>query len=567
MSLKPTVHLCRSSLKRGIMARTSLHRPAVAALWLALLAGCGSDPGPAGPPPGFGTGPDPLFPAQWHLVNSGQFDGVVGVDINVAPLWAEGIKGAGSVIAIVDNGMQIGHEDLAPNVVAQKSWDYIGGDTDPTPSTPMYAPQHGTSTAGVAAARDLNGVGLRGVAPRAGLVGYNLIASEAISSSIDVVDAMTRNSDIVSASNNSWGYAPDGTGELYVVSNVLWEEAILDGVTSGRGGKGTVYVWAAGNGAGAQFDETIATYGDLNVDNSNYDDQANSPYVMAICAVDDLGVRAPYSELGANLWVCAPGGWITRGGLATTDLLGSAGINYPGTPFRGEFANSSYTNTFIGTSAAAPIVSGVVALMLEANPDLSWRDVRLILARTAVKNTASGWEVTSPAAGQPTYNIHHEYGFGLVDVEAAVQAARHWPSVGDFSALQRSSTDSGALAVVVAAGLAEDQVITISSAAGRIIEYVEVTLDLDHASIGELEVVLTAPSGTRSILAEPHNCYRVDDGALLTACLTSYFGGWTFGSARHLGEASAGDWTLSITNHAQDVDATWQSWSITVYGR
>ncbi len=532
-----------------------------------LLGGCGSDPGPAGPPPGFGTGPDPLFPAQWHLVNSGQLDGTIGVDINVEPLWNEGVKGAGSVVAIVDNGVQIAHEDLAPNVVANKSWDYISRDTDPTPSFPIYAPEHGTSTAGVVAARDLNGVGLRGVAPRAGIVGYNLIASDVILKSDDVLDSMTRNMDIVSASNNSWGYAPDGTGELYFTTNILWQEGILTGVTDGRAGKGTVYVWAAGNGAGAKFDETTASYSDLNVDNSNYDDQTNSPYVMAICAVDDRGVRAPYSEKGANLWVCAPGGWIERGGIATTDLLGFGGANTPGSPVPNEFTDLSYTKSFLGTSAAAPIVSGVVALMLEANPALTWRDVRLILAQTAAKNSAGGWAVTSPAAGQPVYNIHHEYGFGLVDANAAVQMARGWASVGGISTLQSSEAALDGLALGVAAGSAESRVISVPPSSDLVVEYVEVTLNLDHTSIGELEVVLTAPSGTTSVLAEQHNCYRSEDGELLPGCTSDYSLGWTFGTARHLGEASAGDWQLTVSNHSATVDATWNSWSLKVYGR
>ena len=467
------------------------------------------------------------------------------------------------MIAIVDDGMEIAHEDLAPNVLAGKSFNYLDGSNDPTPPANSGL-NHGTAVSGLAAARDLNAVGVRGVAPRAQLVGHNAVASSSLS--LDVLDAMIRNMDIVSVSNNSWGFDPDSSGELYPAEG-LWAEGVEAGVTNGRGGKGTVYVWAAGNGyARGSYD---------NVDNSNYDDQANSPYVIAACSVAIDGSPAYYSERGANLWVCAPAG--SDYGVVTTDLMGSDGYNSLGSAGLTDISDASYTNTFTGTSAATPMISGVVALMLDANPDLTWRDVRLILAETASNATPAGslssaeWTTTNPAPGQPRYNINHNFGFGIADASAAVQRAKTWTSVGGFDS-QSVVTFAPAnfTPVTIAAGGSETRTITVDQ--DLVIEYVEILFDAAHSDRGDLEIVLTAPSGTQSILAEQHDCFGLL--GVPRDCRKGYDadGGWTFGTARHLGESStnsqaSGDWSLTVNNLSTTYDATWNNWSIKIYGR
>src|SRR5512139_2540494 len=142
---------------------------AVVALSL-LLSTCGGGGG-GGDGGGGGSTRDPLFVNQWHLLNTGQAGGTAGQDVNVSPVWnaTPGIKGSGVRIAVVDDGLEIAHEDLAANVVAGQSWNYVNSNTDPTHVFASSA--HGTSVGGVAAARDSNGVGGAGAAPRAGLVG------------------------------------------------------------------------------------------------------------------------------------------------------------------------------------------------------------------------------------------------------------------------------------------------------------------------------------------------------------------------------------------------------------
>lgn len=213
---------------------------------------------------------DPLFGDQWHLLNTGLQLGANAVpdkrgeDINVQPAWAV-TKGAGVRIAIVDEGLEMAHEDLASNVAANgQSYNYATRSSDPTNDPADLASGHGTAVAGIVAARDLNNLGGSGVAPRATLVGYNFLQNSTASNE---VDALTRNAASVSVSSNSWGN-PDGTGNV-VASSSAWQGAINTGLANGRGGKGTVYVWAAGNGAtGSAACPTC-------VDNSNYDGQAN----------------------------------------------------------------------------------------------------------------------------------------------------------------------------------------------------------------------------------------------------------------------------------------------------
>ncbi len=511
---------------------------------------------------------DPLYEDQWHLKNTAQFVGTSsGEDINVEPVWvgvagnAGAVKGRGVLVAVVDDGLQLAHEDLAANIAANKSWDYAGRDADPS-STLLY---HGTSVAGLIAARDLNGLGIRGVAPQASLAGYNLLWTNEPSIS-NIVDAMTAHGNLVEVdvSNNSWGLSIDELGEAEPPSDSLWQLAIEEGINAGRDCKGIVYVWSAGNG------------GRDGQDNSNYDFQANNRHVISVCAVNGTGRQASYSEPGANIWLCAPGGDSNAVsgtlGLPTTDLMGSEGGN-PDRDTFDDYADQNYSRTFVGTSAAAPIVSGVVALMLEANPDLGWRDVRLILAETARKNDVadSDWSVTSAASGQPQYNINHKYGFGVVDAAAAVSKVSGWRNVGEQVIIEKTLSAAAAIPDNNSTGIQQSINLDAIADGNLIVEYVEVDFFSEHQYSGDLEIILTAPSGTQSVLAETHDCLYLDAFDNLRrrfgACLYDY-NPWTFASARHLGEGSAGIWRLNVADKGNTgAYGQLQSWTLRIYGR
>lgn len=478
---------------------------------------------------------DPLFGDQWHLQNTGQNGGIPGEDTNVIPVWSMGLRGEGVRVAVVDEDLEIIHEDLATNVATGLSHNYLDGLADPACPNTALTCGHGTAVAGLVAARDFNDLGVRGAAPRANIVGYNMLQSRSISNE---ADAMIRNAANVHISTNSWG-APDDAN-LHAAP-VAWRDAITTGLSQGRSGHGTVYVWAAGNGALAE-------------DNSNYDGYANHRGVNAICAVNDNGVRADYSEPGANLRVCAPSRAMANAGngISTTDRTGPTGFNITGS---GNYADTNYSETFTGTSAATPIVAGIVALVLQANPNLGWRDVQLILAQTARRNDPTHPDWIQNGAG---HWINHDYGFGVVDANAAVTAALGWTNVGPEITLTQSASPQLAIPDNNATGVSDTM--TLSGSAISNIEFIEITFSAsDHTYAGDLEITLTnETTGTISRLSEPHNC----PGLQCTA-----YDGWAFGTTRHLGEAVDGQWTLKVADRAAIDVGTFQSWSLKFYGR
>ena len=256
---------------------------------------------------------DPLYGCQWHLNYDDQFRNSAGQDIRVEEAWPT-YTGSGINVAVVDDGMHYQHEDL----------------------TDIYDPfeDHGTAVAGLIAAKD-NSLGMRGVAPEAKIYGYNYLVED---TDANEADSMSRNAATTAISNNSWGLGDSGQPEP---ATGLWEAAVEDGVTTGYGGKGVFYAFAGGNGG-------IFDY-------STLDKLSNFYAVTAVCAVGHDDLRSSYSEAGANLWVCGPSnsGRVGQPGIATTDN------------------GHRYTGSFGGTSAATPIVSGVVALIREANSALT----------------------------------------------------------------------------------------------------------------------------------------------------------------------------------------------------
>jgi proprotein convertase subtilisin/kexin type 2 len=477
---------------------------------------------------------DPLFGDEWHLLNNGQAGGIPGEDINVIPVWNSGLRGEGIRIAVVDDGLDIAHEDLAANIATGLGHNYLDGGSDPT--CPALHPfcRHGTAVAGIIGARDLNDLGVRGAAPRVNLVGYNLLQDQTVSNE---ADAMIRGGPDVQVSNNSWG--PPDDGDLHP-AGLPWRDAVNTGLIQGRGGLGTVYVWAAGNGALAN-------------DNSNYDGYANNRGVIAVCAVGDDGKQALYSEAGANLWVCAPSQEIASGGhgISSTDETGADGYNTGTLP---DYADINYTKTFTGTSAAAPQVSGVVALMLQANPNLSWRDVRLVLALTARRNDAADADWSTNGAG---VWINHKYGFGVVNAQAAVAAASGWTNVGPQRQYD-TALASPQLAIPDNDSAGVSHTINVSGSGIGSLEYIEIIFSAaDHPFPGDLQVVLThVETGTTSRVAEARDCL---------ICTTRY-SGWEFGSSRHLGETADGAWTLTVADRVAVDTGTFQSWSLRFYG-
>jgi len=442
---------------------------------------------------------------QWHLQNTGQNSATAGIDLRVVPTW-DSYRGTGIRIGILDDGLQVSHPDLLTNADTVNDRDFNDLDDDPTPGTGDF---HGTACAGVAAARGNNGIGVTGVAPEATLVGLRLIAGP--TTDADEADAFAFKKDIIDIKSSSWGpsdsaYGYGGPGPLSVA-------ALADAVTLGRGGKGTVFLWAGGNG-------------NYNGDDSNYDGWAASPYAIAVSAIGDDGEAAPYSEPGANILVCAPSNGGTQG-VTTTDITGSTGYN-AGTG--SDYTNGDYTNSFGGTSSATPAVAGVVALMLQANPNLGYRDVQEILMRSATTNDPNdgGW-VTNGAG----FDFHHRYGAGLVNAQAATTMATTWTNL---PARETRSQSSPSLALSIpdggSAGLTHSFTVTAENSLR--LEHVTVSVKATHPRRGQLEWWLTSPSGVSVRLARARGN---DTGANID---------WTFMSTHFWGERSEGQWKLQV---------------------
>ncbi len=466
---------------------------------------------------------DPLFSQQWHYLNTTQLGGALWVDTNITPVW-DVFKGAGVTIGIIDDGVQHTHPDLQAHYNTAIDYDYNSNDNDPNPIN-LVEDGHGTACAGLAAAIGGNGIGVSGAAPSATLTGFRITGAP--STDQNDADAFSAHNQVIHIKSNSWGY-PDNVG--YGGPGPLAAAALESAVTTGRGGKGVIQVFSAGNGL-------------ILADNSNYDGFANSPYVIAVAAVNDLGFQSFYSEPGANILISAPsnsGG--KNEGISTTDLIGTGGYNTTAG------AAGNYTDDFGGTSSSCPLVAGIIALMLEANPNLGWRDVQEILIRTARKPQCSDTEWKPNGAG---LSFNHKYGAGLIDAAGAVALAQQWINLPPMTTTQlAASTLPAAIADNSPTGVSRTVNFT---AANFRVEHVTVTVNATHTAIGDLEVTLTSPSGMVSKLSQAHL-----DGAANLA--------WTFSSVRHWGESAAGNWTVKVADRIIDDSGSLTGVTVKLWG-
>lgn len=474
---------------------------------------------------------DPFVPKQWHLKFASQSGAISGTDVNIDSAWSyptagAGRRGRGIYVGIVDDGLETAHPDLAGNVDTAVDKDWNGNDADPNPGT---GDDHGTACAGNVAAVGNNGVGVSGTAPDAKLVGMRLI-SGVVSDSVEA-EAMTYRSTgaapIIHILSNSWG--PNDDGMTLEGPGPLALAALKTAAETGRGGKGSIITWAGGNGL------------DVN-DNSNYDGYANSIYTIAVGALDSQSRQAWYSEPGANLVICAPSSGDTPAlGITTVDRSGAVGYNSGTTA--GEISGQpNYTQTFGGTSSATPTVSGIIALMLEANPNLGWRDVQEILIRTAKKANPSDTDWKTPVAPD-NLNHNHKFGAGLIDATAAVTMAASWANLS--TQLKRTVSQAGLNVAIPnnnTTGITRDFVVNTTD--NIRVEHATLTVNINHTARGNLKITLTSPYGTVSRLAEVHS----DTG--------DNFANWTFMTVRNWGESAAGTWKLKITDESGSGNTT-----------
>lgn len=501
---------------------------------------------------------DPFFLQQWHLKNRGQNGGLLGADANVTPAWdltSNGlpVRGQGVTVVVVDDSLQTTHPDLAPNtplVTDNVHADFRDGGNDPAPTASDDA--HGTSVAGVIAAKGNNTLGVTGAAPDAQLLGVRLIGGS--------FDAATARNALLwqpagytsSISNNSWGFTGSG---MYALDPIE-RQALQEAATTRRGNLGQITLFAAANS------DQIYNGATYTSQDANYQPFANSRFVIGVAACTNEGEHSYYSNRGASVLICAPSNGGTLG-IVTTDNTGLLGYNSALDP-GGQPANPDYTNSFGGTSSATPLTSGVVALMLSANPGLGYRDVMEILATSAKKIDAGNSDWVTNGAG---FHFAHAYGAGMVDAAAAVARSLDWDNLS--TPVQTASRTATNLPIPIPETPAAPLTRTFdfSSSANLRAEHVEVVIRATHGNRSDLEITLTSPSGTRSIL----NPIRVRPVEAITGDNDNDIGdakngGWTYMTTHHWGENTSGTWTLSARDGTSGVTGTLDSVQVRVYG-
>ena len=539
---------------------------------------------------------DPLRPQQWNLENTGQaafalIGGVPGEDLGMTETLANGPTGRGVEIAVVDTGLDICHPDLRDNMTPQASYNFNAEAwprSDATdPFNPTASGDHGTSVAGLIAATANNGIGIRGVAPGARVRGYNFLSAfnRGRDSTIllDSLGASKSNPDSASVHifNMSYGFLHGLQGN----SSRPLVDVLTEGVTNLRDGRGALYVKAAGNGyrycfglrrqyTFADQDAPYRPSNALGCSSANSDYNNNLPQMIVVGGFNAHGRRASYSAAGANLWVTAPAGEYGdfEPAMVTTEQAGphrGADINSGVIDLEGGAVDphGDYRSTFSGTSAATPNTAGAVALLLEAQPDLTWRDVKHILARTARQIDPEiepvrigfgnmpvvlrhGW-ITN-AAG---YNFHNWYGFGAVSVDAAVEMARTITPDNLGELTQMEFGHEGSVTIPDNDGEGAAQVLTVSGVSESAnIEAVQLIIRATHDFPNDLGVTVISPAGTESIVNPIYN-----------DALTSDPGGfrdWSLLTNAFYGESPNGDWTLRVIDAAPGDIGSLDGWTL-----
>jgi subtilisin-like proprotein convertase family protein/subtilisin family serine protease len=471
---------------------------------------------------------DPQFVNQWHFNQLG----------DIQSIWAD-FDGSGVNVGVYDEGVQYTHTDLDANYdtglhITVNSVLYDGANVGNAP--------HGTSVAGLIAAEGNNTEGGIGIAHGATLGSVNIFDSASAlyinAANFSGFIAAIGEADNFDVVNNSWGSTPSFSAAQNVnVANsfaaqvvAAWESV----VENGRDGLGTIVVKSSGNESR----------------NSNGESSNSSRFTITVAAARDNGFASSYSNHGADVLVAASAGdLVSQGGLGivTTDLLGTQGYNLRSN----SGASSDFTDNFGGTSAAAPIVSGVVALMLDANAGLGWRDVQEILSigarhtGSAIGSTSSGpfengnWFFNGGNdwnGGGRHFSVN--YGYGLVDAYNSTRIAEAWQLFAPEAAtsaneatISASNTTGGAITDL------NESIFTVSGAGHFDIEHITVTITLTHTFFTDLGIYLVSPDGKEVMLADR----TAGGGATADAPFT-----WSFGVDSFRGADASGDWKLRI---------------------
>ena len=452
---------------------------------------------------------DPLWKKQWAFHDYRTKDVPV-MDHNVVPVWKSGITGKNVNVAVVDDGVEHGHPDLTGNFKADWSYNAIKdtAGSNPDPAVGGHGNSHGTKCAGEIAMVANNGKCGVGVAHESKIAGVKILGSGA--TNLAEARALTHKLDTFDIYSNSWG--PNDDGATMELIGKLGAKAIEKGVTEGRQGKGAIYTFAGGNGRHSQ-------------DNCGADGYVNSPYVIGITSVSQHGKTVYYSERCTAIFAATYSGGNQYDELvATTDLNGGCATD------------------FSGTSAATPVATGIIALTLQANPKLTYRDVYHLIAMTSevapVANNDNIWYKNGRG-----FWLSNDFGFGLMNAQNMVEAAKTWRNVPAKSVC----TVNVPLNVNKQFSVGKPAKITFSTDACKgtndavnFLEQIEVTSTVSYPYRGAISINLKSPSGTKSALLETRKKDSSRQG--LKA--------WKSKSVHNWGEDPKGTWEIEVSANA-----------------
>ncbi|XP_034048082.1 proprotein convertase subtilisin/kexin type 5 [Thalassophryne amazonica] len=467
---------------------------------------------------------DLMWNRLWYMRCSDESEGCRS-HMNIVGAWSRGYTGEGVVLSVLDDGIEREHPDLKPNYDPLASYDVNGQDQDPSPRD--YTNYHGTQCAGMVAAAATNPHCTVGVSSRARIGGIRMLDGD-VTDSVEAQSLSFRRQhiDIYLA---SWG--PKDDGKTLEGPGPLARLALQDGVKKGRNGRGSIFVWAAGNGGQTG-------------DHCSCDGYSSSIYTISISSSSTRRGRQP-----DHLEPCSST-------LATANTGGEADKMVVLGP------KQSCSSAPSGTSFSSSAAAGVIALTLHANPSLTWRDMQHIIARTAQSHhlIAPDWHLNG--AG---YNVSHLYGFGLLDAERMVKEAEQWKEVPSQRVCEEEVPTQHSRMIHPGSTLTYVHKTTGCSNNPLhhvvFVEHVIVHLAIIHHRRGDLSITLTSPSGTVSQLLTNRPLDSSTEG----------FRNWEFMTIHCWGEQAAGEWTLKIHDTASQKRSVAEremlkQWSLVIYG-
>lgn len=454
---------------------------------------------------------DQRWPLMWYLNRGGR------LDMNVLEAWQDGITGKGVVVTILDDGIERANPDLVANYDPQASYDVNDNDNDPTPRYDLIdSNRHGTRCAGEVSASANNTICAVGIAYDSKIGGVRMLDGDVT----DAVEArsISLNNQHIDIYSASWG--PDDDGKTVDGPGTLASRAFINGIQSGRGGKGSIFVWASGNGG-------------RDHDNCNCDGYTNSIWTLSVSSATENGLIPWYSEACSST-------------MASTYSSGSSGERKVVTTDLHNLCTSSHT----GTSASAPMAAGVIALVLQANPSLTWRDVQHLTVRNAhVANLrATDWRVN--AMGR---NYSHSFGYGIMDASAMVRMARIWKTVPEQK-ISAVKADIGPIIIPERSSRSAKMEVTDHGEV-NFLEHVQAHVTLTSMRRGDVQIYLISPGGTRSQLLarRPQDSSRAG------------FQDWPFLTVFCWGENPKGTWELEVQNDGRS-QVELHKWTLTFHG-